>query len=58
MIDMLRGFNRQALHAVQLELSHPITGEWLSWKAPLPEDFRQLLDVLKQDKALHGSEQD
>ncbi len=55
MVDMLRQFNRQALHAVQLELSHPITGEWLRWQAPLPEDFIQLLAELKTDKAEHGS---
>lgn len=55
MVDMLRGFRRQALHAVQLELTHPITGEWMSWKAPLPDDFVDLLDVLREDKAEHGS---
>ncbi|MEO9946568.1 MAG: 23S rRNA pseudouridine(1911/1915/1917) synthase RluD [Paraglaciecola sp.] len=55
MVDMLRGFRRQALHAVQLELTHPITGEWMSWKAPLPDDFVDLLQVLREDKAEHGS---
>lgn len=55
MVDMLRSFKRQALHAVQLELSHPVTGEWLSWQAPLPDDFKALLSVLREDKAEHGS---
>ncbi|MFT2090628.1 23S rRNA pseudouridine(1911/1915/1917) synthase RluD [Paraglaciecola sp. 2405UD69-4] len=55
MVDMLRSFKRQALHAVQLELAHPITGEWMSWKAPLPDDFVELLDVLREDKQEHGS---
>jgi 23S rRNA pseudouridine1911/1915/1917 synthase len=55
MVDMLRMFRRQALHAVQLELTHPITGEWLSWKAPLPDDFLALLEVLRDDKSAHGS---
>lgn len=54
MIDMLRGFKRQALHAIQLELSHPITGEWMSWKADLPEDFQNLLEVFNEDTKLHG----
>ncbi|MEP4299463.1 MAG: 23S rRNA pseudouridine(1911/1915/1917) synthase RluD [Paraglaciecola sp.] len=55
MVDMLRGFRRQALHAVQLELTHPITGEWMSWEALLPDDFVDLLQVLREDKAEHGS---
>ncbi len=54
MIDMLRGFKRQALHAAQLELSHPITGEWMSWQAELPEDIQALLSVLKEDTKIHG----
>jgi 23S rRNA pseudouridine1911/1915/1917 synthase len=55
MVNMLRMFRRQALHAIQLELTHPVTGEWLSWQAPLPEDFVALLDVLREDKSEHGS---
>ena len=42
----LKGFNRQALHAKKLTLSHPITGEQMSWKAPLPQDMQDLLKVL------------
>lgn len=53
MIETLRKFRRQALHAVQLELSHPVTGEWMSWHAPLPDDFVNLLNVLRADKVLH-----
>lgn len=54
MIDMLRGFKRQALHAIQLELSHPITGEWMSWQAPLPDDMVNLLAELTTDTEIHG----
>ncbi|MFA3789649.1 23S rRNA pseudouridine(1911/1915/1917) synthase RluD [Aliiglaciecola sp. SL4] len=54
MINMLRGFKRQALHAIQLELSHPTTGEWMSWQAPLPDDMVALLSVLKEDTKEHG----
>ncbi|MFT4938401.1 MAG: 23S rRNA pseudouridine1911/1915/1917 synthase [Paraglaciecola sp.] len=53
MIETLRKFRRQALHAVQLELSHPVTGEWMSWHAPLPDDFVNLLSVLRADTVLH-----
>ena len=35
---------RPALHAAQLELVHPVTGERLSAAAPLPEDMKKLLE--------------
>ena len=44
--EALKAFNRQALHAKKLTLSHPITGEQMSWKAPLPNDMQDLLAVL------------
>jgi 23S rRNA pseudouridine1911/1915/1917 synthase len=47
--EMLRGFNRQALHARKLGLMHPETGKHMEWKAPLPEDMKQLIAVLEQD---------
>jgi 23S rRNA pseudouridine1911/1915/1917 synthase len=52
-VDLLRGFARQALHAQRLALLHPRSGELLSWEAPLPEDMRQLLEQLRQDAADH-----
>jgi len=42
----LKSFNRQALHAKKLTLVHPISGETMSWKAPLPRDLNKLLEVL------------
>lgn len=33
---------RQALHAARLELTHPITGDRLVWRAPLPPDLERL----------------
>ena len=44
--EALVSFKRQALHARKLTLAHPISGELMSWKAPLPEDMLALLDVL------------
>ena len=35
---------RQALHARSLEVTHPVTGEAIRFEAPLPEDFRQVLE--------------
>jgi 23S rRNA pseudouridine1911/1915/1917 synthase len=47
----LRGFRRQALHAAELELHHPVSGEPLRFKAALPEDFERLLAALRDDAA-------
>ena len=49
MIDTLRNFKRQALHAKKLELWHLHTGELVSWEVDLPDDFQKLLDVLVED---------
>ena len=34
---------RQALHSLFLDLLHPVTGESLHFKAPLPEDIRSII---------------
>lgn len=44
----LLNFKRQALHSNKLTLTHPISGELMSWKAPLPDDMQELLEVLKK----------
>ncbi|MEM6513703.1 MAG: 23S rRNA pseudouridine(1911/1915/1917) synthase RluD [Pseudomonadota bacterium] len=51
LIDALRQFRRQALHAVRLGFEHPMTGEAIDVRAPLPEDLDALLATLKQDTA-------
>ncbi len=43
----LDAFPRQALHAWRLALRHPVSGIELSWESPLPEDFRQLLESIR-----------
>jgi len=45
----LQGFRRQALHAAELGLVHPLSGETCRWQAPLPEDFEALLAALRAD---------
>jgi 23S rRNA pseudouridine1911/1915/1917 synthase len=45
---LLGAFSRQALHAAQLGLEHPVTGEWMEWQAPLPEDMAQLLVQIRR----------
>ena len=49
LIEALKTFPRQALHARFLELTHPVTGERMKWEAPIPEDFAWLLSLLRQD---------
>ncbi len=44
-------FPRQALHAVELSLVHPDTGEPRTWKSPLPRDMKKLVDSLRRDRA-------
>ena len=44
----LRAFRRQALHARRLGLVHPVSNEPMEWEASLPEDFANLLTVLKE----------
>lgn len=56
MIEALRDFKRQALHAKKLELWHPYTGEQMSWEVDLPDDIQHLLGVLEQDAAQQESE--
>ena len=46
--DALKGFKRQALHAKKLTIVHPVSGETMSWKAPLPDDMLTLLNVLSE----------
>jgi 23S rRNA pseudouridine1911/1915/1917 synthase len=46
LIDALKNFPRQALHAARLGLEHPGTGEYVEWTAPLPADFQNLVAAL------------
>ncbi|RUO57905.1 23S rRNA pseudouridine(1911/1915/1917) synthase RluD [Pseudidiomarina insulisalsae] len=56
LLAYLRGFKRQALHAARLSLHHPITGEWLSFDAPTPDDFVELVKLLRADRNAHAEE--
>jgi 23S rRNA pseudouridine1911/1915/1917 synthase len=52
--DILRCFKRQALHAAMLSLFHPITGEEMTWHAPIPDDMVQLTNILREDSKLNA----
>jgi 23S rRNA pseudouridine1911/1915/1917 synthase len=53
LVEVLRGFRRQALHAARLELEHPATGELMAWEAPIPEDMQALILLLREDRRQH-----
>jgi len=40
-------FPRQALHAAELSLKHPKSGELVTWRSPLPRDMKRLVDELR-----------
>ncbi len=49
LVEALRAFRRQALHAARLELAHPADGAPMAWESPLPADLRGLLEALGAD---------
>ncbi len=54
--NFLRNFRRQALHARRLALIHPAAKELMAWEVDAPNDFQQLLRVLKEDQSMVGPE--
>ncbi len=45
----LQAFPRQALHATRLGLVHPVTGEYMEWEVPVPDDMANLLHLLREE---------
>lgn len=52
--EALQGFGRQALHARELGLVHPESGEFMSWSTELPDDMHNLLSALREDQGGRG----
>ncbi|MCR4347965.1 MAG: 23S rRNA pseudouridine(1911/1915/1917) synthase RluD [Sulfuricaulis sp.] len=52
--DVLRGFKRQALHALKLSLIHPETGKRVQWATSVPEDMSKLMEALAMDAKAHS----
>lgn len=50
LLEMVRGFGRQALHAKRLELIHPRTGDDMAWEIDLPQDMVDLLSCLSEEQ--------
>jgi 23S rRNA pseudouridine1911/1915/1917 synthase len=55
MSDELRqhilGFDRQALHAIRLGLIHPLSGEAMEWSIDLPDDMKNLLEMIRLEQS-------
>ena len=49
LIQALRGFKRQALHAFAIGFTHPLSDEWMGFEAELPQDMVQLINTLRED---------
>lgn len=52
LVETLRQFSRQALHATQLQLVHPETGDEMVWQRDIPADMQALVDELGQSNPL------
>ena len=50
-----RAFPRQALHAMRLELAHPVSGAAISVSAPMPEDMASLIRILEPGDEAGGA---
>lgn len=50
LLNCIRQFSRQALHAQCLGIIHPISLQPMEWQSPLPEDMKELINCLREDK--------
>ncbi len=49
-----RAIPRQMLHSAHLEFHHPITGSLLTFRAAPPEDFQEVLSILREARDRRG----
>ena len=47
-LKLVESFERQALHATKLSFEHPITKKYLNFSSDLPQDMRNLIEILKR----------
>ena len=55
LVETLKLFRRQALHAERLEFAHPADGRLVAFDAPLPADMQALVDALRADTNAAGT---
>lgn len=53
LMQILRTFRRQALHAAKLGLIHPASGETMAWTSAPPADMQALIEALAEDAQQH-----
>ncbi len=46
-LELIKPMSRQMLHAQSLSFNHPVTGEKMRFKAPLPDDMEELIRGLR-----------
>jgi len=51
----LRAIDRQALHAAHLGFSHPVTGQFLEFTAPMPPDLADLQGMMETTMAARAT---
>ena len=50
LIEFLRNFKRQALHAYAIGFLHPIKETWMSFEIDVPKDMHELIQLLRDDE--------
>lgn len=58
LLEMLRTFRRQALHAQSLQLVHPTRGEAMVFESPLPDDLTALIAALVAAETTSAGDKD
>jgi 23S rRNA pseudouridine1911/1915/1917 synthase len=48
-VEAIAGLKGHMLHSESLEFDHPISGETVRFEAAPPEEFQNLLDLLKKE---------
>jgi 23S rRNA pseudouridine1911/1915/1917 synthase len=49
LVQVLRHFKRQALHATRLAFLHPVSGEPIDLDVDPPKDFQMLVEIMRRD---------
>ncbi|MDC0948211.1 23S rRNA pseudouridine(1911/1915/1917) synthase RluD [Gammaproteobacteria bacterium] len=54
LVEMLRGYRGQALHARRLAFAHPISDQLVDCQSSRPATMQALVDLLESDREQHG----
>jgi 23S rRNA pseudouridine1911/1915/1917 synthase len=47
-LQILKSARRQMLHARRLGLTHPLTGQWMAFESPVPDDMAQVIKQIRE----------